>query len=76
AILRLRAVDEPKAGSILNTPKEVISSKPLNDSPSGTKLRSPGGAWKQLRCGSGYWDPKTTYMAKGKDPVSCHDEVE
>ncbi|KAK4574212.1 hypothetical protein LTR86_001973 [Recurvomyces mirabilis] len=71
-----KSVDEIKTGRTLETTQGMISSKLLNSSPPATKFRPPGLAWEQLRCGSGHWDPKTTYMSIGKDPTSCHDEVE
>ena len=37
--------------------------------------KTPAMLWKELRPGSGYFDPKTDYMAIGKDPASEYDEV-
>lgn len=31
--------------------------------------------WKELRCGSGFWDNRTDYKAIGKHPSSPYDEV-
>jgi len=31
--------------------------------------------WRELRCGRGYWDPKTDYTAIGTDPASEYDTV-
>ncbi|KAK3706175.1 hypothetical protein LTR37_012876 [Vermiconidia calcicola] len=39
------------------------------------KRKTPAMLWKELKCGKGYWDPKTEYTAIGKDPASAYDEV-
>ena len=37
--------------------------------------KTPALLWKELKVGKGNWDPKTEYMAIGKDPTSDLDEV-
>lgn len=37
--------------------------------------KTPAVLWKELKCGSGYFDPKTDYAAIGKNPASEADEV-
>lgn len=39
------------------------------------KRKTPAMLWKELKCGSGYWDPKTEYAAIGREPGSDYDEV-
>ncbi|KAK5124356.1 hypothetical protein LTR85_001573 [Meristemomyces frigidus] len=39
------------------------------------KKKSPALLWKELKCGSSRWDPKTDFAAIGKDPASVYDEV-
>lgn len=39
------------------------------------RKKTPVMLWKELRCGSGRWDPKTDYAAIGKDPKSPYDEI-
>lgn len=44
-------------------------------SPRDRRRRTPALLWKELKCGSGYWDPKTDYIAVGRDSSAKVDEV-
>lgn len=39
------------------------------------KRKTPAMLWKELKCGSGVWDPKTDYKAIGRESSSSYDEV-
>ena len=39
------------------------------------KAKTPALLWKELKCGSGYWDSRTDYSAIGKSLGSNYDEV-
>lgn len=41
----------------------------------GSGRKTPAIIWKELKCGSGYWDPRTEYAAIGKEPKSEYDEA-
>ncbi|KAK5114180.1 hypothetical protein LTR62_002750 [Meristemomyces frigidus] len=41
----------------------------------GRRKSTPLARWEEVSCGSGYWDPRTEYVAIGKDHISAYDEV-
>lgn len=51
------------------------SGKAGKDTSMKRQKKTPAMLWKELKCGSGYFDPKTDYAAIGKDPASEVDEV-
>ena len=61
------ASQEVGAGSTTIAPKEKASS--------ALRKKTPAMLWKELKCGSGVWDPRTDYQAIGKHPDSAYDEV-
>lgn len=52
-----------------------VSGSGGKDTSSKRQRKTPAVLWKELKCGSGYFDPKTDYAAIGKDPASDVDEV-
>jgi len=62
------------AEELLDVSKEK-NGRALKDPSKGKKRKTPAMLWKELKCGSGYLDPKTEYVAVGKEPGSDHDEV-
>ncbi|KAF2773665.1 hypothetical protein EJ03DRAFT_285864 [Teratosphaeria nubilosa] len=63
-------------GQVKGEPKvEAPKVKREKDGSRVRKKKTPAELWKELRCGSSYWDPKTDYAAIGKDPSSPYDEI-
>lgn len=57
---------------VLQMAEEMVSGK---SSSKTRKKKTPAMLWKEVKCGSRTWDPKTDYEAIGKDPQSGFDEV-
>lgn len=66
------------AESSKTTINEAKPSLPLRDARGGrinftlTKRKTPKELWRELRCGSGYWDAKVDYVAVGKNSSRHH----
>ncbi|KAH9841254.1 hypothetical protein Tdes44962_MAKER07811 [Teratosphaeria destructans] len=63
-------------GQAKGEPKvEAAKVKREKDGSRVRKKKTPAELWKELKCGSSHWDPKTDYAAIGKDPSSPYDEI-
>lgn len=72
-------VENPEGNSdIVDIAAELLGATKGENGKEASRKRqkkTPARLWKELKCGSGYFDPKTDYAAIGKDPTSNIDEV-
>ncbi|EMC95538.1 hypothetical protein BAUCODRAFT_24586 [Baudoinia panamericana UAMH 10762] len=62
---------------VVQVAEEVLSSirAPKDKHNSRPRRKTNEMLWQELRCGSGLWDPKTDYIAIGKDVGTPYDEI-